>query len=183
MARNKENGGSADRVCVGAIAGAFSVRGEARIKSFTDDPAAIGDYGPVQDETGQKLFDVQVTRGLKGGFLAARLSGVENREAAAALTGVQLFVPRQALPVPQNAEEFYHADLVGLAVFDRRGKRLGMVKAVLNHGAGDILEVARPEGGEPALLPFTQAAVPTIDVADNRLIADPPEGVFERDTE
>ena len=159
-----------EMVCVGAIAGAFGVRGEVRLKSFCADPAAIGAYGPLSTEDGRS-FRVEITRPVKGG-LAARLSGVATREAAEALRGTRLHAPRAALPEPE-ADEYYHADLVGLAVVDAAGAPLGRVRAVHDHGAGAVLELRTPDGGE-RLIPFTAAAVPRVEIAAGRLVADPP---------
>lgn len=168
-----------DRVCVGAIAGSFGVRGEVRLKSFCAEPSAIGDYGPLYSENGQQSWEIQLTRPIKNGF-AARLSGVSGKEAADALKGQRLYAPRERLPdLPDD--EFYHADLIGLEVLDTGGGKLGRVKAVLNHGAGDILEIAASGRKEPMLLPFSQAAVPTVDLELGRLIVDPPEGLFDAD--
>ncbi len=114
-----------------------------------------------------------LTGALKGGF-AARLSGVGSREAADALRGVRLFADRGKLP-PLNEGEFYHADLVGLDVVDTGGAPLGTVRAVLNHGAGDLLEIAPAGGGQTFLLSFTRAAVPNVDLATRRIVVDPPE--------
>ncbi|PZQ52199.1 MAG: ribosome maturation factor RimM [Rhodovulum sulfidophilum] len=160
-------------VCVGAIAGGFGVQGEVRLKSFCADPAAIADYAPLVTEDGRS-FGLRLTRTLSGAF-AARLTGVATREQAEAMKGTRLYVPRERLPNP-GEDEFYHADLIGLAVLDTGGATIGKVKAVLDHGAGDILEVARP--GQPdLLLPFTRAIVPTVDLPGRRIIVDPPEGL------
>lgn len=165
-----------DMVCVGAIAGAFGVRGEVRIKSFTAEPTAIADYTPLSTEDGARSFDLSLGRAVKGGF-AARLSGVTSKEEADALRGVQLFAPRDRLPdLPDD--EFYHADLIGVAVFDTGGQPLGRVKAVHNHGADDLLEIHGPGLKTTVLLPFTRAAVPTVDLAAGKIVADPPEGLF-----
>jgi 16S rRNA processing protein RimM len=161
-----------DRVCVGAIAGAFGVRGEVRLKSFCAEPRAIASYGPLWTEDGTRSFTVTLGAAVAGG-LAARLSGVASREAAEALKGVRLFADRAALP-PLGEDEYYHADLIGLLVQDTGGAVLGRVVAVLNHGAGDILEVRRAGGGEALLLPFTRAVVPVVDLAAGRIVADPP---------
>ncbi|MDJ1006727.1 MAG: ribosome maturation factor RimM [Paracoccaceae bacterium] len=169
--------GANTRVCVGAVAGAFGVRGEVRLKSFTAEPEALAAYGPVETEDGARSFDVTLTRPVKGGF-AARLSGVASREAADSLRGTRLYVDRARLPEPED-DEFYHADLIGLAVHDTGGALLGHVKAVLNHGAGDLLELRRPEGPGTVLLPFTKATVPTVDLKAGRVVADPPEGLFD----
>ena len=167
---------SEDRVCVGAIAGAFGVRGEVRLKSFCAEAGAIATYGPLFTEDGARSFSVALGRPVPDG-LSARLSGVETREQAEALKGVRLYVDRGRLPSLPD-DEFYHADLLGLVVQDTGGVVLGKVSAVLNHGAGDLLEVARP-GKPSALLPFTRAVVPTVDLAAGRIVADPPEGLLE----
>lgn len=166
-----------DRVCVGAVAGAFGVHGEVRLKSFTSDPEAIADYAPLETEDGKQSFDLALIRDIKGGF-AARLSGVATKEAADALKGVRLYVPRDRLPnLPDD--EFYHADLIGLEVYDTGGALLGTVSAVHNHGATDLLELRLPGASRSVLLPFTLEAVPTVDLAARRLVADPPEGLIE----
>jgi 16S rRNA processing protein RimM len=164
-----------ERVCVGAIAGAFGVRGEVRLKSFCAEPEAIAGYGPLVTEDG-RVFTVTLGRPVTNG-IAARLSGIESREAAEALRGQRLYADRARLPaLPED--EFYHADLIGLEVRDTGGAVLGHVAAVLDHGAGDLLEVRRP-GGASILLPFTRDIVPTVDLAGGRLVADPPEGLIE----
>ena len=161
------------RICVGAIAGAFGVAGEVRLKSFCADPAAIATYGPLFTEDGSRSFKVKLTRPVAGG-LGARLTGVGTKEAADALKGTTLWVSRDRLPAVGD-DEFYHADLIGLEVRDTGGALLGKVSAVHNHGAGDLLEVTGPAG--VALLPFTRAIVPTVDLSAGRIVADPPEGL------
>ncbi|MFV0410188.1 MAG: ribosome maturation factor RimM [Paracoccus sp. (in: a-proteobacteria)] len=158
-----------DKICVGAIAGAFGVHGEARLKSFTSEPTDIASYGPLSTEDGKREFSVTLTRPVTAGF-GARLSGVTTREEAEALKGVTLWAPRDVLPSLPD-DEFYHADLIGLDVFDTGGQPLGRVKAIFDHGAGDFLEVT---GATSLLLPFTRAVVPTVDLAAGRIIADPP---------
>ena len=167
----------ADRVCVGAVAGAFGVQGEVRLKSFCADPADIATYGPLTSEDGARSFDIRLTRPVKAGF-AARLSGVTTKEAADALKGARLFAPRSALPTLPD-DEFYHSDLIGLSAQDTGGAALGRVAAVLNHGAGDILELRGQGLDKPVLVPFTKAAVPTVDMASGRIVIDPPEGVLD----
>lgn len=162
--------GGAARICVGAIAGAFGVRGEVRLKSFTSEPRDIASYGPLTTEDGQRSFTVKLSRPVTGG-LGARLSGVETREQAEALKGTTLWAPREALPnLPDD--EFYHTDLIGLEVVDTGGQVLGRVRAIYDHGAGDILEVT---GQQVWLLPFTRAVVPTVDLTAGRIVADPPD--------
>jgi len=165
-----------DKVCVGAIAGSFGVRGEVRLKSFTSIPEDIAAYTPLQTEDGARSFDVKITRQIKNG-LSARLSGVSTKEEADALRGTQLFVPRDRLPSLPD-DEFYHADLIGLAVTDTGGAPLGKVLAVHNNGADDLLELKAPGQKQTVLLPFTKAVVPTVDLSQGRIVADPPEGLF-----
>ena len=165
-----------DRVCVGAIAGSFGVRGEVRLKSFCAEPEAIATYGPLATEDGAREFSVRIVRSVKNGF-AARLGGVATKEQADALKGTRLYVDRDRLPAPAD-DEYYHADLIGLDVFDTGGTRLGRVKSVLNHGATDLLEIHGPGLKQTILLPFTLAAVPTVDLSAGRIIADPPDGLF-----
>lgn len=167
---------SKDKVCVGAIAGAFGVRGEVRLKSFCAETSAIADYGPLTTEDGSRSFRVTLGGPIPNG-VSARLSGVSSREEAEALRGIRLFADRERLPALPD-DEFYHADLIGLSVHDTGGALIGRISAVLNHGAGDLLEIQRPGKGN-ALLPFTLAMVPTVDLGAGRVIADPPEGLFE----
>lgn len=166
-----------ERVCVGAVAGAYGVRGEVRLKSFCAQPEAIGSYGALWSEDGSRSFTVTLGDAVAQGY-SARLGGISSREQAEALRGLRLFVDRDRLPgLPDD--EFYHADLLGLQVFDTGGAPLGRVKAVLNHGAGDLLELVSPGKKGAILLPFTRAIVPTVDLASGRIIADPPEGLIE----
>jgi len=161
-----------DRICVGAIAGAFGVTGEVRLKSYCAQPEAIVAYAPLWTADGSRQFTVKLTRG-SGSGLTARLSGITSKEEADALRGVELYADRDRLPnLPDD--EFYYADLIGLDVLDTSGRPLGKVRAVYNHGAGDILEIA---GTGPAmlLLPFTRAIVPTVDLTARRVIVDPPD--------
>lgn len=166
-----------DKICVAAIAGAFGVHGDVRLKSFTADPMAVQDYGPLTSEDGTRSFDVELTAEIKNGF-AARLSGVDTKDAADALRGIRLFAPRDRLPnLPDD--EYYHADLIGLDVYDTGGTSLGKVKSVQNHGASDLLELQVPGQSRTTLLPFTMAVVPTVDLASGRIVADPPDGLFD----
>lgn len=162
-----------DRICVGAIAGAFGVRGEVRLKSYCAEPEAIAAYAPLWTKDGARRFGLTITRQIPNGF-AARLDGVATKEAADALRGTELFADRDRLPSLPD-DEFYHADLIGLPVLDTGGQALGVIEAIHNHGAGDILEVRAPGAKAPLLLPFTRAVVPTVDLTAGRIIADPPE--------
>lgn len=164
-----------DMICVGAISGAFGVRGEVRIKSFCAEPSAIADYNPLSTEEG-KVYDLGITRAIKGGF-AAVISGVDNKEDADALRNTRLYTARENLPALPD-DEFYHSDLIGLTAVDTGGVILGKIKTILNHGAGDILEITGPGLKEPVLLSFTKSVVPTVDLASERVVIDPPEGLF-----
>ena len=162
-------------VCVGAIAGAFGVRGEVRLKSFCAEPAAIAEYAPLTLADGRS-FGLKITRTVKGGY-AARLSGIDHKEAADVLRGQRLYAPRDKLPTLPD-DEFYHADLIGLSVVDTGGVPLGRIQAIHDHGAGDLLEVAGPGLKGSVMMPFTRAAVPTVDLTAGRVIVDPPLGLF-----
>jgi 16S rRNA processing protein RimM len=165
-----------DKVCLGVIAGAHGVRGEVRIESFTADPAAIAAYGPLSDEGGERRLAIELV-GASRGQLIARVAGIADRGAAAALKGLRLYVERARLPAP-GADEYYHGDLLGLAVEGRDGGPFGVVKGLHEFGAGSVIEIERPSGA-PIMLPFTRAAVPVIDLAAGRLVVDPPPGLVE----
>ncbi|WP_374447632.1 ribosome maturation factor RimM, partial [Stella sp.] len=162
-------------VLVGTVVGVHGVRGNVKIKSYTDDPAALGRYRPVLDGEGRPVR-LRVVGEAKGTVLA-QFDGVADRDAAEALRGTRLFVPRSALPPPAE-EEFYHADLIGMVVETGGGERLGTVVEVANYGAGDVLEV-RPERGTSILVPFTRAVVPVVDLAARRVVVDPPAGLLD----
>ncbi|MBP1805841.1 ribosome maturation factor RimM [Rubellimicrobium aerolatum] len=166
---------SDDKIVVGSLAGAFGVRGEVRLKSFCAEPADIAGYVPLRSPDGRAFGSIEIL-GQTQGALIARVEGIASKEEADALRGVPLLADRARLPALPD-DEYYHADLIGLPVHDAGGNRLGTVRAVLNHGAGDILEIARP-GGATALIPFTLAAVPLVDLAARRIVADPPEGAL-----
>ncbi len=166
---------SSERICVGAITGAFGVAGEVRLKSFCADPTAIANYGPLYTEDGSRRFVVKLTRPVAGG-LGARVTGIKTKEEADALRGTELYVDRSRLPSLPD-DEFYHSDLIGLQAVDTGGVMLGSVVAVHNHGAGDILEITGPGRKTALMLPFTLAAVPTVDLAAGRVVVDLPEGL------
>lgn len=165
-----------DRIVVGSLGGAFGVQGEVRLKSFCADPAAIADYTPLFTEDGRQFVQLVLTGQQKNGF-TARLDGVATKEDADALRNAKLYADRSQMPSLPD-DEYYYSDLIGLDVLDTGGKTLGTVKNVMDHGAGDLLEILAPGAPDTVLLPFTQAAVPTVDLASGRLIADPPEGLF-----
>jgi len=165
-----------DKVCVGIIAGAFGVKGHVRIKSFCADPLAVFEY-PLTNEGGHRDFNATLVQPVKNGF-AAQIMGVNTKEEADALNGTQLFADRANLPDLED-DEYYYADLIGLPVFDTGGAPLGKVKLVVNHGAGDMLEIHAVGAKTTVALPFTKACVPTVDIAGKRIVADPPEGLFD----
>jgi 16S rRNA processing protein RimM len=167
---------TAKQVCVGIVTGPQGVGGAVRIKSFTARPEDIAAYGPLGDETGRRHLELRLL-GTAKGVLIARLSGVEDRDRAEALRGMRLYLPRAALP-PPDADEYYHADLIGLAAVLGDGTPLGHVRAVHDFGAGDTLEIERPRA-PPAMVPFTRAVVPIVDIAAGRLVVDPPPGLLD----
>ena len=160
----------ADRICVAQIGAAHGIRGEVRLRSFTGEPMAIASYGPLESEDGTRRFTIETLRPAKDHFVA-RLEGVSDRNAAEQLTNLRLYVARDRLP-PAGDGEFYHADLVGLAAVTPDGAALGTVTAVHNFGAGDVIEI-KPASGEALLVPFTDAAVPEIDLAAGRMVVVP----------
>ncbi len=163
------------RVQVGEIVGVHGVRGLVRLRSFTEDPMAVAAYGPVEDEAGRRKFVVRLQSAVKGVWIA-RIEGVETRDAAEALLGVGLYIDRACLPEPGEGE-FYHTDLIGLrAERAGGGEDLGVVLAVHDFGAGTMLELKLPEWAT-AMVPFTLAAVPLVDLAAGRVVIDPPEEV------
>jgi 16S rRNA processing protein RimM len=157
-----------DRVCLGQIGAAHGVRGEVRLHSFTADPAAITSYGPLESEDG-RVVEIKTMRPAKDHFVAT-LAGVADRNAAERLVNTKLYVPRERLPAPDDPDEFYHADLIGLAVVDGAGRKRGTVTAVHNFGAGDLIEVLPDEGGKTELLPFDEVHVPTVDIAAGKIV-------------
>jgi 16S rRNA processing protein RimM len=162
------------RVCLGQIGAAHGVRGEVRLRSFTADPAAITSYGPLETEDG-RVFEIESLRPAKDHFVI-RISGVADRSAAERLANTKLYVPRERLPAPSEPDEFYHADLIGLAVVDRSGRQLGAVVAVHNFGAGDLIEMRPEAGNKTEFVPFDEANVPVVDLAAGRIVVDPPAG-------
>ena len=165
-----------EAVCLGAIAGASGVRGAVRIKSFTAEPKDIASYGPLSDEGGKRVFEIRVT-GMSKSQVLAEIEGVADRAAAEALKGTRLYVPRARLPAPGDGE-YYHGDLIGLRVELTDGRRLGTVVAVHDFGAGDVIEVGR-DGAAAVLAPFTRAVVPVVDIANRRLVIEPPPGLLD----
>jgi 16S rRNA processing protein RimM len=161
-----------DRICVAQIGAAHGLRGEVRLRSFTEDPAAVTGYGPLESEDGTRRFEIEALRPAKDHFVA-RLVGVADRDAAEKLTNLKLYVPRDRLPPVEDDGTFYHADLVGLAAVTPDGAALGTVTAILNFGAGDLVEIKPAGGGEPLMVLFTDKTVPEIDIAAGRMVVVP----------
>ncbi|HWB43940.1 MAG TPA: ribosome maturation factor RimM [Hyphomicrobiaceae bacterium] len=161
------------RILLGRIAGAHGVRGEVLIKSYAAAPEQIGAYGPLQDASGTRSFEIAVLRRSTKGVVA-RITGVDSRTEAEALKGTDLYVERSRLPPPAH-DEYYHADLIGLAAVDESGAILGEVVNVHDYGAGPILEVRMARRTTTELVPFTDASVPQVDLAAGRLVVVLPE--------
>jgi 16S rRNA processing protein RimM len=160
-------------ILMGVFGAPQGVRGEIRVKSLAGESSAIGVYGPLTNKGGTRAFAFESLRSLKDEMLVARVAGVSTREAAEALKNVEIFARRDQLP-PPNEDEFYYDDLVGLEAVDAAGASLGRVVSLMNHGAGDILEIAPADGGETLLLPFTKAVALRIDFDAGRIVVEPP---------
>jgi 16S rRNA processing protein RimM len=160
------------RICLGQIGAAHGVRGEVRLRSFTADPEAIAGYGPLETDDG-RIFEIESLRPASGHFVAT-FAGISSRSAAEKLVNIKLYVPRERLPEPAANDEFYHADLVGLAVVDRAGLEIGSVVAVHNFGAGDLIELRLNASNKTELVPFDEATVPVIDLAAGRIVVELP---------
>ena len=165
------------RVCVARIGAPHGLRGEVRLWTFTEDPFAVMRYGPLSTKDGTRELEVARAREAKD-HLVAVLKGVTTRDEAERLNGVELYIARNKLPATDDGE-YYHADLIGLAAVDVAGKPLGAVAAIHNFGAGVIIEIA-PAHGPTLMLPFTDAVVPTVDIAGGRVVIDIP-GEIEGD--
>jgi 16S rRNA processing protein RimM len=165
-------------ICVARIGAAHGVRGAIKLWTFTEDPLAIQRYGPLMTKDGARQFEVTHAREAKG-HLVATLKGVATREDAERLNGIELYVAREQLPAPAE-DEYYHADLIGLAAVTTDGEPLGQVIAIHNFGAGDIIEIAPPHDAS-LLLPFTNAVVPTVDLAGGRVVIELPEEIDGED--
>ena len=160
---------SANSVQMAVIGAPHGIRGEVRVKTFTGDPLALGDYGPLHSAD-RKTFTVEAIRPAKN-VVVVRFKEITSREAAEAVTGTELFVDRAALPDDLDDGEFYHADLIGLSVQDETGETIGKVLAIQNFGGGDIIEVTMA-GRRTVMIPFTLAAVPEISVSEGSIRID-----------
>jgi 16S rRNA processing protein RimM len=161
-------------ICVARIGAAHGVRGAVKLWTFTQDPLAVRHYGPLMTKDGTRQFEVTHVREAKD-HLVATLKGIATREDAERLNGLELYIPREKLPAT-DGNEYYHADLIGLAAVTSADAPLGRVIAIHNFGAGDIIELAPPQGAT-MLLPFTNAVVPTVDIAGGRVVIELPEEI------
>jgi 16S rRNA processing protein RimM len=161
-------------ICVARIGAAHGVRGAVKLWTFTQDPLAVRHYGPLTTKDGARQFEVTYAREAKD-HLVATLKGIATREDAERLNGLELYIPREKLPAT-DGNEYYHADLIGLAAVTSADAPLGRVIAIHNFGAGDIIEIAPPQGAT-MLLPFTNAVVPTVDIAGGRVVIELPEEI------
>ncbi len=166
-------------ILLGVVVGAQGLDGAVKVKTFTENPENFGAYGALHTKDGRK-FVIRKIRAAKDGTAFVRFDGVADRFAAEALKGTELFVARKVLPPPQE-EEFYYADLIGLAAVDGEGRVLGLVSSLHNFGAGDVIAIEKPDGSD-MLLPFTREIVPEIDMEAGRVvIAVPDETSDEED--
>jgi 16S rRNA processing protein RimM len=168
-----------NRICVARIGAAHGTGGEVRLWPYTVRSEDVAAYGPLETADGTRLLEIVSLRPGKD-FMVARLKGVTDRTAAERLCNTDLYVPRERLPEPEP-DEFYHADLIGLRAEDTAGNVIGAVIAVHNFGAGDILEIAPPSGGETLMLPFSAAVVPAVEIAAGRIVVVPPEEATEEE--
>ncbi|MBM3576491.1 MAG: ribosome maturation factor RimM [Alphaproteobacteria bacterium] len=165
-------------VLLGRFGAPHGVRGEIRLQSFTSDPLAIADYDGLTDKSDARNFKLLSVRPQGKDMLVVKVEGVDDRNGAEALNGVELYLPREKLPAPEE-DEFYIADLVGLRAETPDGETIGVIVAVRNFGAGDILEVAPIQGGETLMFPFAKAVVPIVDIKAARVIVEPPAEIEE----
>ena len=167
--------GNADSnlLLMGRIGAAHGIKGDVRVQSFTEDPLALVKYGPFATNRPGLTIAIASARGTTN-MLVARLKGVNDRDAAEKLNGVELYAARDILPPPDDDDDFYHADLIGLRAQLSDGTVVGEVSAIPNFGAGDLLEVRAPNGGDTFLFPFTRTVVPHIHVRDGYLVIEPP---------
>jgi 16S rRNA processing protein RimM len=160
-------------ILLGTIGAAHGIKGEVRITSHTQDPEAIASYGPLDTDRPGLTITIQSAR-LQKNVLIARLQGISDRDAAEKLNGVSLLLEREKLPEPDDEDDFYHADLIGLDTRLDSGVSIGRVIALHNHGAGDLIEIQDELKGDTFLFPFTKAVVPTVRIADGYLVITPP---------
>jgi 16S rRNA processing protein RimM len=165
-------------VLLGRFGRAHGVKGEVRLQSFTADPLDIARYSPLSSADGARLFKLTSVKPAQD-MLIARVAGIDGREAAEALSGTELYAPRDRLPVATEEDEFLMADLIGCEAVLADGTIFGTIIDVPNYGAGDLLDIKPVKGGPSVLMPFTKACAPVIDIAARRVVIDPPAGLFD----
>jgi 16S rRNA processing protein RimM len=172
----------AARICVAQFGAAHGVRGEIRLRAFTENPLAVMRYGPLESRDGGRTFEIEDLREGKG-HLIARVKGIGDRDAAEKLVNLELYVPRERLPAIEQKNTFYRSDLVGLDAVGEDGAQIGTVHAVHNFGAGDVLEITPLGSGETLMLSFTETTVPKIDLAAKQIVIVPPAEVEVREND
>lgn len=170
----------AERICVARIGAAHGVRGEVKLWSFTENPAAVASYGPLETEDGTRRFEIEALRPAKDHFVA-RIAGIADRAAAERLRNLELYIPRARLPKIEERDTYYHADLIGLDAVTPDGVQIGTVHALHNFGAGDIIEIMPVGSGEPLMLPFNDVTVPKIDLEAKQIVLIRPIEIETRD--
>lgn len=171
--------GRESRVCVAQIGAAHGLKGDLRLRSFTEDPQAFAQYGPLETEDRTRRIQIESMRPAGDAFIV-HFRGVADRDAAEALRDVKLYVDRDKLPAADE-NEFYHTDLVGLIAVTTTGELFGDVVAVHNFGAGDIIELKMAGNGETVMLSFDRKTFPAVDISGGRIVVDPPAEIIAKD--
>jgi len=169
-----------ERVIVAKIGAPHGVRGEVKLWPFTQEPMAIAEYGPLETKDGARRFEIEAVRAA-GNHLVAQLKGVADREAAQALTNIELYVPRDRLPAIDEGHTYYHSDLIGLDAVGEDGLQIGTIHAVHDFGAGSVLEITPLGSGDTLMLPFTETTVPKVDLTAKQVVVVPPAEVEARE--
>ncbi len=169
-----------DWVCLAVIGAPKGLRGAVRVSCFTENPPDLGMYNPLHAGPGGHVIHLTILETPRRGHLVAAIDGIVDRNAAAALNGTRLFIPRARMPAADE-NEFYHHDLIGLEAFHADGQSLGLVRAIHDWKAGDTLEIGGGEGVPDFMVPFTLDNVPVVDLALGRIVVDPPDGILDKD--
>lgn len=172
------NAGSSSYICVGVIVAPHGIKGEVKIHSYTEQAEDLTAYGPIYNQSGTKTFRVKIKH-VKGDAVIASLEGYPDRNSIETLRGMKLYIPREALPEPEE-EEFYHEDLLNMKVVLPDATSFGTVKAIYNFGAGDVMEIALASG-KTELLPFTKAVFPVINFKEGFLEAHLPQELIAKE--
>ena len=173
---------NSNRILLGQIGAAHGIKGAVRIAAHTQDPLAIGAYGPLQTDRPGLTITIEKLR-LHKNVVVAHIKGIADRDAAEKLNGVSLFVDWERLPEPEDEDDFYHADLLGLEARLQTGQIIGKVSALPNFGAGDLIEIRDPQSGDTFLYPFTKAVVPLVRLAEGYIVIEIPIEVDEGEEE